>query len=716
MKLIIVESPTKSRTLESFLSKEYKVLSSFGHIRDLPKGKLGIDTEKDFKPTYVIPTKARKTVTSLKNAAKKAKKVILATDEDREGEAIAWHLSEILELKEPERIVFHEITKTAIQEALKNPRKIDGDRVNAQQARRILDRLVGYKLSPFLWKKVSRGLSAGRVQSVAVRILADREQEIKAFTAQEYWSIEVDLKKEKKVFRAVLQKKAEKVIEKLAIQDKEAAAAIVKDLKGAEYKVAEVERKEVKRNPLPPFTTSTLQQTAGQRLHFPAKLTMQLAQQLYEQGLITYHRTDSLTLSQLSLDAAKAFIQKTYGTKYWPGTARRFKTKSRGAQEAHEAIRPAFAKASADKPTFATPESSGLVGPKLKLYELIWKRFIASQMSPALVDATTIDIETQSYMFRATGQMLQFDGFLGVYEITFEETNLPTMQKGDVLSLKELLALQHFTQPPARYTEASLIKILEEHGIGRPSTYAPTLTTIQERGYVEKDEKRRLFPTELGTTVNNLLVQHFPDIVDITFTANMEESLDAIAEGKKDWVPMLQEFYGPFDANLQKKYEEVQKKDLVEIVEGKNCPECKSPVVIRFGRYGKFYACSTFPECRYTEPLEKNKPKTLGITCPKCSPRFARLDSESERAGEAGKKGELVAKRTRRGKIFYACNQYPDCDYALWYKPTGETCKECGALMMQRTKDAIKCSNKDCKSLPSSSAVGLGLQKKKKSV
>ena len=680
------------------MGKEYNVQSSFGHIRDLPKGKLGIDVEKDFEPTYVIPTKARKTVTSLKNAAKKAKKVILATDEDREGEAIAWHLAEILELKEPERIVFHEITKPAIQEALKNPRKIDEDRVNAQQARRILDRLVGYKLSPFLWKKVSRGLSAGRVQSVAVRILADREQEIKKFKAQEYWSIEADLQKEKKVFRAILQKRGEKIFEKLGIQDKKEADAILKDLKKAEYKVQEVERKEVKRNPLPPFTTSTLQQAAGQKFHFPAKFTMQLAQQLYEQGLITYHRTDSLNLSQLSLSSAKAFIQKTYGKNYWPGFQRTFKTKSRGAQEAHEAIRPAFAKASTGKPAFATLESSGLVGPKLKLYELVWQRFIASQMSSALVDATSIDILASAkggpasgggnYIFRVTGQMLKFEGYLKVYEMKFEEADLPTMQKGDILSLKELLSLQHFTQPPARYTEASLIKILEEHGIGRPSTYAPTLSTIQERGYVEKDEKRRLFPTELGTTVNDLLMQHFPDIVDLKFTANMEEGLDDIAEGKKDWVPMLQEFYKPFDVNLQKKYEEVQKKDLVEVVKDKDCPECGAPIVIRFGRYGKFYACSKFPECRHTEPLEKNKPRSLDIICPKC------------------KKGELVEKRTRRGKIFYACNQYPDCDYALWYKPTGEICKNCGSLLVQGTKDTIKCSNKGCS----------GLQKKKKSV
>jgi len=673
MKLIVVESPAKGRTIESFLGKDYKVLSSFGHIRDLPKGKLGIDTENNFEPTYVIPTKARKTVTSLKNAAKKAKQVILATDEDREGEAIAWHLAKLLELKNPERIVFHEITKSAIEEALKNPRTIDENRVNAQQARRILDRLVGYKLSPFLWKKISRGLSAGRVQSIVVRLIADREKEIKAFTPQEYWSIEADFKKDKKVFRALLQKVDEKAIEKLGVKDKKEADVIVKKLKGAEYKIAEIEQKEVRRNPLPPFTTSTLQQTCGQMLHFSAKLTMQLAQQLYEQGLITYHRTDSVSLSQLSLNTAKTFLQKTYGAKYWPGFHRTFKTKSRGAQEAHEAIRPTDVQ--------KTPESLGLAGPKLKLYELIWRRFLASQMAPALVDATSIDIAANNYTFRATGQMLKFDGFLKVYPIKFEETDLPLLKKGETLFLEDLLALRHFTQPPARYTEAALIKTLEENGIGRPSTYAPTLSTVQERGYIEKDEKRRLFPTELGETVNSLLVEHFPTIVDIGFTANMEESLDEIATGKKEWVSTLQEFYKPFDENLQKKYEEIQKKDLIEVVEGKNCPDCQAAMVIRFGRYGKFYACSKFPECRHTEPLEKNKPQSLGIICPKC------------------KKGDIVAKKTKRGKMFYGCNKYPDCDFALWYKPTGETCKECDSLLVEAKKDKTKCSNKECKSL-----------------
>ncbi|MDA1337677.1 MAG: type I DNA topoisomerase [bacterium] len=697
MRLVIVESPAKGRTIESFLGKDYQVLSSYGHIRDLPKGKLGIDVEKDFEPTYVIPTKARKTATALKNAAKKATEVILASDEDREGEAIAWHVAQLLELKNPKRIVFHEITKPAIEEALQHPRTIDENRVNAQQTRRILDRLVGYNLSPFLWKKVSRGLSAGRVQSVVVRLIADREEEIKKFIAKEYWSVEAKLQQRRttqnatqnnaEIFSAQLTKKDGKAIEKLEIKDKKEADLILKNLKEAKYKVAKVEQKEVKRNPLPPFTTSTMQQASGQRLHFPAKLTMQLAQQLYEQGFITYHRTDSLSLSQLALNTAKAFIQETYGTKYWAGFERTFKTKSKGAQEAHEAIRPTQAQ--------KTPDSLGLTGPKAKLYELIWQRFLASQMASAQVSATSIDIQTvnnqqstiPAYTFHATGQMMQFDGFLKVYPIKFEETELPLLKNGEILFLKELLSLQHFTQPQARYTEASLIKALEENGIGRPSTYAPTISTVQDRGYVQKDEQRRLAPTELGQTVNGILTKHFPKIVDIGFTASMEEGLDEIAKGEKEWVPMLKEFYTPFSENLQKKYEEVKKEDVIEVVEDKKCPKCGFSMVIRFGRFGKFYACSKFPECRHTEPLEKNQPKSLGITCLKCS------------------KGDIVAKPTKRGKIFYGCNKYPECDFALWDKPTGEVCKECGSLLIQTKKDIVKCSNKECKSLPSTKSL-----------
>ncbi|MBI4138241.1 MAG: type I DNA topoisomerase [Candidatus Wildermuthbacteria bacterium] len=691
MKLIIVESPAKARTLESFLGKEYKVLSSFGHIRDLPKGKLGVDTEKNFEPSYVIPTKSKKTVTALKNAAKTTSEVILATDEDREGEAIAWHLSEILGLKDAERIVFHEITKPAIEAALLHPRTVDINQVNAQQARRILDRLVGYKLSPFLWKKVARGLSAGRVQSATVRLIADREEEIQAFKAQEYWSIEALLKKSNNTntavqnFTSVLAKKDGKSIEKLEIKNKEEADSILADLKNAEYKVETLQQKETRRNPMPPFTTSTLQQTAGQRLGYQARRTMQIAQQLYEQGLITYHRTDSLNLSATALAAAQTYIEKTFGKEYRPETFRVFKGKAKGAQEAHEAIRPTIA----DK----TPEVANLPLQTAKLYTLIWKRFMASQMNPALFNATSLEISAKEYTFKAGGQMLKFDGFLKVYPMKFEEAELPELTTGEILKLEDLKGSQHFTEPPPRYTEATLIKTLEEYGVGRPSTYAPIISTIQDRGYVEKDERRRLFPTDLGKAVNALLVKHFPSIVDIQFTAGMEERLDNIAEGKQEWVPMLSDFYMPFEKILKEKYEEVSKKDTVKEVEGRTCPKCNSPLLARFGRYGQFYACSAFPACKFTESMQKEKTASLGVQCPKC------------------KKGEIAPRKTKTKRIFYGCTAYPECDFALWKKPTGKTCEQCGSLMVEtgRNKDvlhqiqddgrqsqAITCSNKEC--------------------
>ncbi|MBU1014933.1 type I DNA topoisomerase [Patescibacteria group bacterium] len=670
MKLIVVESPAKGRTIESFLGKDYKVLSSYGHIRDLPKGKLGIDVEKNFEPTYVIPTKARKHVTLLKKESKKANEVILATDEDREGESISFHLKEVLGLKNPKRIVFHEITKSAIEEALQNPRTINEQLVEAQQARRILDRLVGYKLSPFLWKKVARGLSAGRVQSVAVRLVADREREIEAFKPEEYWSLEALLHKlnDALEFSASLVKKDGKAVPKLGIKSKEESEAILQDLKGANWQVREVERKETRRNPLPPFTTSTLQQTAAQRLHFSAKQTMQLAQQLYEMGAITYHRTDSLNLSALAKTSAEKYLKENYGKEYvFP---RSFKTRSKGAQEAHEAIRSTSAERTHIK----------LTGPQAKLYDLIRGRFLASQAAPALFDSASIDIAAASCIFRATGQTLKFDGFLKVYPMKFEETELPPLQKQEGLILSKLLPSQHFTQPPARYTEATLVKMLEEQGIGRPSTYAPTLSTIQERGYVDKDAQRRFHLTELGAVVTDLLVEHFPDIVDAKFTAEMEENLDKIAEGTKEWQPMLKAFYEPFAETLEKKYEDVSKETLV-VETGEKCPECGSPLVVRFGRFGKFTACTNFPKCRYTESLEENKPQQLGISCPRCG------------------NGEIVAKRTKRGKIFYACNRYPECDFALWNKPTGEKCEKCEALLVEAGKTKIKCSNKECPSL-----------------
>jgi len=715
MKLVIVESPTKGNTIQKFIGNDYKVLSSYGHVRDLPKSSFGIDIENNFQPKYVIIPKAKKTIQLLKKELEKSEVCFLATDPDREGEAIAWHLIQVLNLNEIknqklktknyERIVFHEITKSAIESAFKNPRKIDMNLVDAQQARRVLDRIVGYKLSPFLWKKVARGLSAGRVQSVAVRLVVEREREIQSFIPQEYWSIEALLKKipnskiqtpnksqipnskSQTEFKALLVKENGKVLDKFAIKTKEEAEKIVKDLRGAEYKVANIEKKEVKRNPLPPFTTSTLQQEAWQRFRFPAKKTMQLAQQLYEKGFITYHRSDSLNISNLALAAAKNFIIKNYGQNYYQ--FRKYKTKSKVAQEAHEAIRPTYAENTPEKVSQKLDEN------QLKLYDLIWQRFIACQMTEARFDSTIVEIETENpkskilnskkipnskiqnpnkYIFRASGQVLKFDGFLKVYPIKYEETELPPLEINEILELIKLIPSQHFTQPPPRYNEATLIKELEKNGIGRPSTYAPILSTIQERNYIEKDEQKRFKPTEIGIIVNDLLVNHFSEIVDIHFTAKMEENLDKIAEGKKAWVPTIKEFYEPFEENLKKKYEEISKKDIAEKETEKICPKCGASLLIKLGKFGRFYACSRFPQCKYTEPLEENK---LKVNCPKCQ-------------------APLLEKRTKKGKIFYACSNWPKCDFALWDKPTGQTCPKCGSLLVETKRKQIKCSNKEC--------------------
>ena len=678
MNLIIVESPTKSKTIAKFLGKGYKVLSSFGHVRDLPKNDLGVDIEKDFTPKYVIPVKAKKIISGLKKENKKAEKTILATDEDREGEAIAWHLSEVLGLKKPERIVFHEITKRAIEDAIKNPRQIDMNLVNAQQARRILDRIVGYKLSPFLWKKVVKGLSAGRVQSVAVRLVAEREKEIENFIKEEYWQIDALLKKQEienekrnNELAALLVKKDGKVIPKLGIKTKKETEEILKDLEGAEYKVADVEKKEVKRNPLSPFTTSVLQQEAWKKFRYPAKFTMRIAQSLYENGHITYHRTDSVSISQFALLSAEKFIIDNYGKNYWAGYRKQYKSKGK-TQEAHESIRPT-------RPDFSPKNLGGQAffqnKNEEKLYDLIWRRFIACQMAQAVFDSTSVDISAKNYVFRANGQILKFDGFLKIYPMKFEQTDLPLLEKDEILELIKLSPSQHSTEPPARYSEATLIKALEENGIGRPSTYAPILSIIQERNYIEKNEERRFKPTEIGTIVNDLLTKHFPEIVDIDFTAKLEKELDEIAEGKDTFVKTCKDFYTPFAKNLKEKYDNVSKEDTV-IKTTKKCPKCGSPLIERLGRFGRFYACSKFPKCRYTEPLEKN---ILGIKCPKCE------------------KGEIVEKRTKSKKIFYGCNKWPECDFALWDKPLNEKCPECNSLLIETKRKQIICSNKDCK-------------------
>lgn len=687
MNLVIVESPTKSKTISKFLNRDYKVLSSYGHIRDLPEKEIGIDTAHNFEPKYVVLAKAKKTVQQLKESSQKAKLIILATDEDREGEAIAWHLCYLLKLgqKKPyQRIVFHEITKKAIEEALKNPRQINIDLVNAQQARRILDRLVGYELSPFLWKKVAKGLSAGRVQSVAVRLIVDREREIEAFKPEEYWTIEAKLKKQKQVaeFTAQLIKKNGQAIPKLGIKTKQEADKILKDLDKAEYQVVDVVSKEIQKYPYSPFITSTLQQEAVRKLGFSAKQTMRIAQQLYEGielakedpvGLITYHRTDSLNISQGALKNAQEFIRNNFGQNYALTEPRIYKTKSKSAQEAHEAIRPTQIDRQPDQ------IKSYLDHQQYKLYNLIWRRFIACQMKPACFDSTIVEIKAQStkeqivYTFRAAGQTLKFDGFLKVYPLRYQEAELPLLEKQEILELIKLLSQQHFTQPPTRYNEASLVKILEEYGIGRPSTYAPIISTIQDRGYVEKNEQKRFEPTEIGLIVIDLLKENFPQIVDIKFTAYLENDLDKIANEQQNWLTVLTEFYQPFHENLLQKYQTVEKKKFEQATQ-RECPKCGSPLVIKLGRFGKFYACSAFPKCKYTEPIINS----TGIKCPQCQI------------------GELIEKKTKKGKIFYACSRYPECQFALWDKPIDEKCPLCQSILVQGKNHKIKCSNPAC--------------------
>ncbi|HTL39710.1 MAG TPA: type I DNA topoisomerase, partial [Methylomirabilota bacterium] len=695
--LVIVESPTKAKTITRFLDGKFKVEASFGHIRDLPTSKMGIDIEHDFEPTYVIPPKAKKRVAELKKLAQDAPEVILATDEDREGEAIAWHLVTALGLKEKDikRIAFHEITKSAIAHALESPRKLDIHLVDAQQARRVLDRLVGYELSPFLWKKVRRGLSAGRVQSVAVRLIVEREREIQKFKPEEYWSIVATFEKDGQ-FLGRLAKVDGKSLDKLGIKNEAAAKKILADLQNRPAEVIEVTKKEVRRNPAAPFTTSTLQQEAARKLGFSAKQTMMYAQQLYEgveigeegsTGLITYMRTDSVNLSDQALQSAKETISEKYGKDYLLPEPRRYASKQKNAQEAHEAVRPTE--------LIRDPESlkDHLDRNQYRLYDLIWKRTIATQMPEAVFDATSVDTEIKgdkTYIFRSSGQVIKFDGFMKVYlegtddEEAQEEGLLPELKKGDEPKVVKIIPNQHFTQPPPRYTDASLIKALEELGIGRPSTYAPTISTIQERDYVQKIDKR-FSPTEIGFIVNDILVEHFPAVVDYQFTAGMEEQLDQIAEGEKEWVPVIKEFYGPFHDNLKSKEKSVEKH--VEQLDEK-CPDSGHPLVIKFGRFGKFIACSNYPECKYTRPMPEEQKiieENSGEICEKCGKpmvvKFGRFGSflgcsgypecknikkiqkgtgvECPKCGE----GEIIERKSKRG-IFYSCSKYPKCKFA----------------------------------------------------
>jgi len=736
MKLVIVESPTKAKTITKFLGSGYKIESSFGHVRDLPTSVMGIDMENNFKPKYVVPVRAKKNLNKLKELAKKADEIILATDEDREGEAIAWHLLEALKVKEENtsRIVFHEITKTAIEDALKNPRKIDSGLVDAQQARRVLDRLVGYELSPFLWKKVARGLSAGRVQSVVLRLIIEREREIKAFKPDEYWTIEVNLHKAEdktKIIKAKLNKINNKTVKKLEINNQDYADEIFKKLDNAKYITSKVERKQIKKNPPRPFTTSTLQQTANRWLGFSAKQTMVVAQQLYEQGLITYMRTDSFNLSKKFLIDSKNYLQNNLGNQYALEKPRFFQVKTKGAQEAHEAVRPTEAENDPDK------MQSKLNNSQFRLYNLIWQRAIACQMPEAIMDATAIDIDAQdtNYQFRATGQILKFDGYLKVYPEKSKELELPNIEKGEELKLKQLDKEQHFTKPPARYSDAGLVKVLEKYGIGRPSTYAPTISTIENRNYAKRDDNKKLAPTDIAFVVNDLLVDHFPKIVDFQFTAKMESEFDKIAENKIKWHPVIKDFYEPFHANLEYKYNKINKKDIMpEEKSNEVCDKCGAPMIIKTGRYGKFLACSAFPDCKNIKGMNDNKKtidpqkeKELKVLqekyknelCDKCDskmvikngrfgpflacssyPNCKNIKNIKENNNGTGikcplcGKGEIVQKRSKRG-IFYACDQYPDCKNAYWGKPTGEKCPDCEALLIE-TKEGIKCSAKGC--------------------
>ncbi|MEK7518837.1 MAG: type I DNA topoisomerase [Patescibacteria group bacterium] len=609
--LVIVESPTKAKTISRFLGKDFQVEASFGHVRDLPKSKMGVDVEHNFLPEYVVGDDDKETVTKLKKLAKATGKVYFATDEDREGEAISWHLAEVLKIpdQDVQRIVFHEITKEAISHALANPRPLDIKRVDAQQARRILDRLVGYELSPFLWRKVRRGLSAGRVQSVAVRLIVEREREILAFKNQEYWTIEGVFDTGKETFEAKLLKLAGSSLDKFAIGNQKTADELLAKLKGAAYHIGDVQLKTTKRSPAPPFTTATLQMDANRRLSLSANRTMRLAQQLYEgvhlggkgqTGLITYMRTDSLNLSEKFIHDAKAYLEKTFGKDYTLPAGRTFKTSSKGAQEAHEAIRPTEASHS--------PESirEHLDPDQLKLYELIWNRAMASQMPEAQIDQTSVDVNAnvEQAIFRATGAIIRFPGFLKVYPDGAKENLLPPLKVGDTVQANEVKGVQHFTEPPPRYSDASIIKVLEEHGIGRPSTYAPTITTVVDRGYVERLD-RRLKPTEVAFLVIDLLVKHFPEIVDYKFTANMEQQFDDIAEGKTKWQPVLKTFYDKFHTNLVAKDAEISKKDLTETATDEICEKCGKPMIKKFGRFGTFLACTGYPDCKHTINLDK---------------------------------------------------------------------------------------------------------------
>ena len=684
-KLVIVESPAKARTVGRFLGKGYTVKASIGHVRDLLRSQLSVDVDNNFLPKYRVPNDKRPVVKELKALAAKSEEVFLATDLDREGEAIAWHLLESAEIEPAlaKRVIFHEITRPAIEEAFAHPRQINMDLVNAQQGRRILDRLVGYNLSPLLWRKVRGRLSAGRVQSVALRLVVERERDIENFVPVEYWSIEAELSQDE-LKNPFIAKLARIDGDKPVLGSEETVNPILVDMENAKYNVDKVKIGERKRKPSAPFTTSTLQQSASRRLNFVARKTMRVAQQLYEgvdvtgrgqTGLITYMRTDSTNISELAQKEARDYILSIHGEKFLPVKPPKYKTKARGAQEAHEAVRPTS--------VLRTPKSikAYLTRDQYRLYQLIWQRFVASQMASALYNTISIDIkgitDTHNYLLRASGSTLQFPGYLAVYkdlkaEKVEDKNQKPPLPKdlkpNQVLNLIRLIPEQHFTQPPPRYSDALLVKTLEEYGIGRPSTYAPILSTLQNRGYVVRDE-RRFIPTETGYIVNDLVTEHFPDIVDVGFTATMEKDLDKVASGQESWVDIVRAFYGPFAKQVEHAEEVMPEVKTEPELIGRDCPECGSDLVLRFGRHGKFIGCSAFPKCRFTEPILVK----IGVKCPKDA-------------------GDLIERKTRKGRTFYGCVNYPECDFTSWQQPLPKPCPECGGLVVAANRQGAVCT------------------------
>ncbi len=684
-KLVIVESPAKAKTVGRYLGKGYTVRASIGHVRDLLRSQLSVDVENHFTPKYRVPNEKKEVVKELKSLAKKAEEIYLATDLDREGEAIAWHLMEAAEI-EPDltkRVVFHEITEPAINEAFSHPREINTDLVNAQQARRILDRLVGYSISPILWEKVRSRLSAGRVQSVALRLIVEREREIEAFVPVEYWTIGAELKPEG-LESTFITKLAKIDGDDPELPSEDIVKPILVDMETAAYTITKVKRGERKRKPTAPFITSTLQQEASRKLGFTAKRTMGLAQGLYEgqdvgeggtTGLITYMRTDSTHVSAIAQQEARAYVIEKYGADFLPSEPPQYATQTKGAQEAHEAIRPTSVMYDPEK------VKPYLEPAMFKLYRLIWQRFVASQMEAAVYDTLQVEVtgttSSHEYLLRASGSAVKFAGFLVVYEETLSEEAKRTEEEnvripagvaeGQKQELIRLVPEQHFTQPPPRYSEASLVQALEENGIGRPSTYAPTLSTIQARGYVVREDKR-LAPTETGILVNDLMMKYFPEIIDYNFTARMEEDLDKIADGEAEWVKVMQEFYGPFSKKVEKAQKDMPVVKSGPEPIGRDCPKCGKELVIRYGRYGKFISCSGFPECRYTEPwLEK-----IGVTCPQDG-------------------GDLVERKTRKGRTFFGCNNYPECDFTSWKRPIEQPCPNCQGLLVIANKREVQC-------------------------